>query len=677
MAAAVPAAGGEQPTKAYLTDSTNTLREVNKSKVAHMLSYLEDVSYGGVSNASVPEEEEEMQHRYAEMDSDANGTTRTGRPSLGPLSPAPLNRANSSVASLPSSVAHSDAGASCEQQRQASSSCSTRKRTPAVVECLAAPPTTYMGIKQKIESLQFEKDEALRDNAALRQRLAEARKADAQRKEELQHLIGLEAEDLRRELVETQRRYHERVDKLEAEREDLMRQVHALSYRLRDELRSREEEREKMEAANSAALSALKGRWQMQEKAARERWRIAESRRIKESTLQSLEPDIVLLLNRHKAEKARQREEFEAELRARDEIIAAKDASVDELRAKLRREAEEVLTREQRANRTALEEEVERVRRQLDEERRSSRAKCEEMTLSFDTERQRLQAEVAQLTSQALELRRQQTLAQASLHETIAKEVARLTGESHEQLAGVKDRLMLEVATREREVLEQNARRLEQREAELRQQMATERDAAIAHVVSRLKEEHLQAMAAVRGSDSALRDRHAQLQRDHARLTTELELAQQQLQAAIAARRSVENELSRLRAEADFSQERVRAIEARVAARLQAETEIRDSERQKQMHMMDARRVAELAEAADQREALSRKLVEAQAAHAAALREQEEAHHAALNQLNDRLLVALTRKENTIETLNQQIESLKEAVAVRDEELRRHLSLIQ
>ncbi|KPA86081.1 hypothetical protein ABB37_00348 [Leptomonas pyrrhocoris] len=659
------------------------LREMNEAKVANILSYLD-------SAAVVPISYEKLSHNSQNLRDVTNVTNSTS--SAIPLTASALQHvtgfspsSSSSIAPLPegwhrNSAADAGAGATGAIAALPSVNGSAFVPAPALAWITGggaeSAQNTYLGIRKRIEGLQFEKEQLQHDNDDLRSRLQLWRSEEQQRKAEMREAVQAEMEELQKGLAKERRRAKaegEKADKMKAE---LTRQVDALTVKLREETARRAEETRRLEAANAAAISSLRTKWAAQERANREKWRLAEAKRIKESTLQSLEPDIVLLLNRHKAEKARLREEYENELRQRDEVIAAKDASVEELKSKLQREAAETLTREQEAVRQSLRDESERIQRQLADERRSEKQKREQLEHHHEDQRRTLQHEIDRLGKEVLRLQSAQTTEQASFHEAVTKEVCRITAEANERMAALKDKMLLEFTTRERDLQGENHTYLRSKEDEMRRRCEVERDAAIAKVVQRLETEHLRTLESTRGSDGMLRERYLQVTREKERLQVELDLVKEQLKSALEVSKSKTDELARIQDVADLSQQHLDAIESRVRAEYAKRMGILDQEWQRKLHEFEAQHVAEVWEQQQRQTSLGQELSRLKCDYETEKKTIEQRHHAELSQINERVLVAMTKKENTIQYQSEQLLALQEAVSVRDQELQRHKQLL-
>ncbi|ESL12129.1 hypothetical protein TRSC58_00109 [Trypanosoma rangeli SC58] len=642
------------------------LRELNEAKVANILSYLDEaVATRPQLAASLTPHEEMLPDSYA-----SEGISLAPSTALNQLS---HNKPTS--AALPQN--QPSQRQQQQQQQQLLSSASASCLTSYVIGGSLDPYVgVYHGIKAKIEALRFSNDELRAENEELKARLGAARQREAEHVEKVQATNRTELQSLRNGLRESEEEHRRVMQGLQREKTQLTKAVESLTTQLRQEMLRREEEVARLESANAAAIAQLKTRWQAQEKAARERWRIAEAKRIKESTLQSLEPDIVLLLNRHKAEKARMREEFENELRQRDEVIASKEATVEEVKAKLARDAEAMMTREQNEFRGRLREEVERVNRQLEEERRAARQKTEGMEVFFEEQKSVMQREISRLQKELFALKETAATEKAMFHDAVAKEVAEITNNSNKIVSELKEKLMWEFSCREKETQVHNKHYLAAKEEELRRKCEAERDAAVAAATQRLGQTHIKYLTESHNNDDLLRDRVAQMNRENERLRVEAELLQEQLKSALDAMSRKEEDIMRLREAAELTDQRVKAIEDRIRGECDTRLHALDTEWQRKLRQFEIKHVEEVGGMQHEVEKVNIELEAAKNAAALELKSIEQKHAAELTSINERVLVALATKDNTLKAQTEQISLLQEALRLRDEHIARHRELL-
>ncbi|PWV21814.1 hypothetical protein C3747_1g23 [Trypanosoma cruzi] len=643
------------------------LRELNEAKVANILSYLDEaVATRPQLAAPFAQNDEMLPESYV---SEGIPLSSSAAPNRLLLNKPPL-------AAPPPQLTQRQQQQQ-QQQQQMSSSASASCLTSYVIGGTLDPYVgVYHGIKSKIEALRFSNDELRAENEELKARLSTARQRETEHVEKLQAAARSEVDSLRKGFQESEKEHNRVTQLLQREKAQLTKAVESLTTQLRQEMSRREEEVAKLESANAAAIAQLKTRWQAQEKAAREKWKISEAKRIKESTLQSLEPDIVLLLNRHKAEKARLREEFENELRQRDEVIALKEAEVEEVKAKLARDAEAMMTREQKEFRDRLREEIERVNRQLEDERRVARQKTENTEAFFEEQKSVMQREISRLQKELFALKEAAATEKATFHDAVAREVAGITANSNRIVSDLKEQLMWEFSQREKETRAQNAQYLAAKEEELRRKYEAERDAAVAAATQRLEQEHIKSLTESYNNDGVLRDRFAQMSRESERLRVEAELLQEQLKSALEAMNRKEEEIVRLREAAELTEQRVKAIEDRIRGECETRLHVLDTEWQRKLRQFEIRHVEEVG---GMQHELEKATIELEAAKNAAALEQrniEQKHNAELTSINERVLVALATKDNTLKAQTEQISLLQEALRMRDEHIARHRELL-
>ncbi|KEG13716.1 putative kinesin [Trypanosoma grayi] len=638
------------------SSACSDLRELNEAKVVNILAYLE--------SAVMPQQQQQQQQPQPQHEL----CTSESIPLTPSTTPNPAQYERPPSASLLQQQ---------QEQQQHLPSASASCLTSYIIGGSLEPHIgVYHGIKAKIEALRYSNDELRAENDELKARLSTARQREEERVGKSQALAREKLESLRAAICESEKKHNLTQQELLREKGQLTKAVESLTSQLRQEMSKREEEVAKLESANAAAIAQLKTKWQAQEKAARDKWKMAEARRIKESTLQSLEPDIVLLLNRHKAEKARMREEFENELRQRDEVIAAKEATLEEAKAKLARDAETMMAREQKEFHERLAAEVERVNRQLEEERRAAKQKRDDTEAFFEEQKTTMQREIARLQKELFVLKEAATTDKATFHDAVAKEVASITENSNQILANLKEKLMWESSRREDETQTRNAQYLAAKEEELRRKCEAERDAAVAEATRRLEQERMKSITESHSNDSLLRDRYAQISRENERLRVEAELVQEQLKAALDTIGRKEEEMARLREAADLTDQRVRAIENKIRGECDTRLHVLDAEWQRKLRQFEIRHVEEVG---TMQHELEKAAIDVEAAKNAATLEQrsiEQKHNAELTSINERVLVALATKDNTLKAQAEQISLLQEALRLRDEHIARHRELL-
>ncbi|RNF07644.1 putative kinesin [Trypanosoma rangeli] len=370
------------------------------------------------------------------------------------------------------------------------------------------------------------------------------------------------------------------------------------------------------------------------------------------------------------------REEFENELRQRDEVIASKEATVEEVKAKLARDANAMMTREQNEFRDRLREEVERVNRQLEEERRAARQKTEDMEVFFEEQKSVMQREISRLQKELFALKETAATEKATFHDAVAKEVTEITTNSNKIVGELKEKLMWEFSCREKETQVHNKHYLAVKEEELRRKCEAERDAAVAAATQRLEQTHIKYLTESHNNDDLLRDRVAQINRENERLRVEAELLQEQLKSALDAMNRKEEDIVRLREAAELTDQRVKAIEDRIRGECDTRLHALDTEWQRKLRQFEIKHVEEVGGMQHEVEKVNIELEAAKNAATLELKSIEQKHAAELTSINERVLVALATKDNTLKAQTEQISLLQEALRLRDEHIARHRELL-
>nr|CCD16661.1 unnamed protein product [Trypanosoma congolense IL3000] len=164
--------------------------------------------------------------------------------------------------------------------------------------------------------------------------------------------------------------------------------------------------------------------------------------------------------------------------------------------------------------------------------------------------------------------------------------------------------------------------------------------------------------------------------RENERLRAEVELLQGHMKNLMEELGRKDEEMARLRTEADLTDQRIKEIRDVVRAEDDAKLQVLDAEWQRKLRQFEIKHVEEVG--AMQHE-IEKVTIELQAVKNAAALEQrniEQKHNAELTCINERVLVALATKDNTLRAQTEQISVLQEAIRLRDEQISRHRELI-
>ena len=169
--------------------------------------------------------------------------------------------------------------------------------------------SVYEGIKTKLQKLKTENEHFKNENDSLRRELDAVRSNAASREKQIAARVEAECETKRQSLEKSVKKHLACIQTLLNDKEDLTKRLETMSRECTKLKEAHDSDKKKFEKAQASALSELQAKWQASEKQKREAWATKEAKKIKESTVKAMEPDIALMLNRHKAEKRRMEEE--------------------------------------------------------------------------------------------------------------------------------------------------------------------------------------------------------------------------------------------------------------------------------------------------------------------------------------------------------------------------------
>lgn len=529
----------------------------------------------------------------------------------------------------------------------------------------------FLELKDKMDRLRFDKEVLFREKEGLLEQLA----ASLEREKKAVHTVSAEYE---KELKSIKRRMREdsvvssRTRKeYELERNQLIETVEMLRRQVSQEAAARKDEVDRMEAAHTSALNILKAKYLSHDRATREKWKQQESKRIKESTLQSLEPDIVLLLQRHKSEKARLEEQFSRSLQQREAEWSTKENDFLQQLAEMEQmqRRHEVLRNNQKKE---YEESLQRVEREnqmlqvfwKDQLRKSEEESCAardtlisshcEASSKWSQERSRLESCITSVTDQRDNERQAfeeklRACAEKSRNDALLEEEKRRVSWT----AAKESELRLLFATELQEKLQQAERRLTQ-------QCEAERDTSIAAVIDSLQREHQQKLIQDRAEMTIKKEELQTCSRENEALRVELANCRQALERT-------EKETKVVLQTCREYEEKYQRLEAM----RYAESEQRTAEMDLQRSLADAewRSVLTATEASHTKKciALENALSDADKNYALLQRDMEESrnrliekHHAEVNQIEDRVLQTLRLKDDKCNELRRRIEEMEQ-----------------
>lgn len=535
----------------------------------------------------------------------------------------------------------------------------------------------FLELKEKMDRLRYDKDVLQQEKDLLLEQL----EASKERERQVRNGYAAQAEEevkrVQKELHRARKEHKHEMEKLREECGASTAQVEQLSRQLRHELQNREEERKRIEAAHTTALELLQAKYASKERLAREKWREQEAKKIKATTLQSLEPDIVMLLQRHKAEKARMEEDFTRAIRDRERDMATREKSMEERLRQLRQEFEErresEIAAQQRDESRRLMEEQKKLQRQADDALQAAqqawesahRTQIHELQERYSKqqreEREEYEAEMSKLRQEVQRLRTQYS--SELLHATqIAhqeEEVKRL----HWQEEFVK-------LTRE-EISSQCEREAQQKiqEAEraLQERLTRERDVAVTTVLNSLQQEHETEEEKRRQERQREKESLLQIQRNMELLRVERDDYRQQLQTCAAERDALQMRCKDASEKVKLYESKEKAREEEAAANAQLQERLLAVELERQQQVLQTQYAQEIALLEAQFKEKERKLQYQQSVLEEEKRSLVQQHHEELRKIQERVVETVQAKEEAMSELQRRAALLEQTLREREE----------
>ena len=660
------------PASAATTSCCSDIREMNDAKVNSILSYLDTVTVG---------------------DSFSRGSIGFGRHSLTAEAMHQLERVGSSHSSsacgplgiCTDRVLNSEnirPQQECSGGKVPASKASVASNvsfTPSAMMGLhtgADGAQVYSGIKKRIEELKSTVADLTRERDELAAKWSGAKEGERARIERVQKIATEEIEEIQKEHKRQYTSQTSMVSKLLAEKERLVATVEELRSTLKDMAERKERETRKLEDAHVTALNDMKGKWLVQEKQKREQWMLKEAKRIKEATLKAMEPDIALLMNRHKAEKARMKEEFDNEIKRREEQLEAKEATIQSVKERNAAGVEESIQRERDTFRKRILEQEARFDSMLDEQRRQFADKKSALEAFHADQRAAQQQTVKELEREIFALKASGAEESGRFLAEVSKEVERQV-EQREAHFKNRERMREEQAEAlKAKLVDECDAQLKREREELRIVMRKERDEAVSKVIAQLEAEHVAQLTAERENDKLTKEKYARQDRDFERLQREHQLTLQQL-TSISQQFDEQNRVvQRLQQEIKELRERESSVQGAAERAFEGRLQALDTMWQQKLHRFETSHVDDVlrlnSDAEMSKKAANEKIGELESE----LRNTEQRYNLELSNINDRVVGAMAKKDSQVHMLQEQLRLAQQLLNERDAELERHRSLL-
>jgi len=536
--------------------------------------------------------------------------------------------------------------------------------------------TVFSSIKEKLDTLRTEKEQLSATLKSLNQKSKIAKQKEEQRISNIQEVAMKNIDELKKEHSAAFQQQVRHMEDIVDDKMKLAKKVEALEREVRVLQDGKEGEKRRLEDAHAAALSQMKGQWQVQEKRRREQWAKDEAKKIHDNTVKSMEPDIVALLNRHRAEKHRMEQDHQDAIKRKDDILAAKEREVMEVRSRLSRDADEILMKERETHHQRLDDYAQRAQKQQDEmrrvfshERELSERSAEDQKQSLLKEVRRLEEMLAETTSRDNEFRKEhRDILREEKEKLIIERDAEISKSEkvfEDKLSGMRETLRSEME-----------KELQHKGEELEAKSKAQRDREISLVISSLEEDQLVFMKETKEKEKKLSERCSKLERELSQTRVDSELAADQSRNATAMLKQRETELASIRKQLEGLQETL--TDTVVVHNEQFDERLRqlDQAWQKKVSSLVQQHRDELEIKRRQIDGLEKERVEAQNDRGMFVKALEQKHGVELESINHRVLQVLTKKDAQIRDLSEQLITAEMRVRQFEGELERHKQLL-
>lgn len=528
----------------------------------------------------------------------------------------------------------------------------------------------FFELQEKMDRLRYDGKMLQHEKEVLLEQLEKAK----EREKETQRRTAKEAEaEVNRtkgKLLKTISDQEKQVECLQVEKKGLEKNVEELSREIREIKMHQDEEHHRIEAAHATALSLLQSKYTTKERAAREKWREQETKKIKASTLQSLEPDIVMLLQRQKAEKTRLEEEWTAVIREKDRKAKEAEEGWERKVMIMQHDFQEKLSSMRR------EQEREEVRRQEEMEARwkRERGQClsqmerttgmekeelrneleREFRLEKEKERERYEEDVRRWKDEAQRLRSQYNqelilATQAAHHEEESKRM-----KWQEEFAKHTEE---EVRLRYSRDFQQQVREME---VSLQQRYTKERDDAVEKVLSSLQQEHESEQEKYRRERQQEAKQLQHLQRDVESVREEKESYRQQLLVTTAERERLALQYQEMCESNRGYQVKEKMLMEKLEAKGKLEQDVLHSELERQKQELFTKYSNEKCLIESQYKERERLQQQELQGHIEEKRSLIQQHHEELRQIQGRVMDTVKAKETALCELQQRTHYLEQ-----------------
>ena len=346
----------------------------------------------------------------------------------------------------------------------------------------AASDVTNAMMSVKVELEEKKKTNELLQRALNQQREFTLRQARDMEKDAKQRL------DLQRQEYEsTIQRHLSFIDQLIDDKKILSDRCEELVKKLKETDKKYVDKISSLEQNHAAEVKKQKDVMQTAEKLRRERWIKDKSQQIKELTVKGLEPDIQKLIAKHKAEIKKLKSSHQADLLETDERVGRRYLhQIEELREQLEREKETACNRERDLAQSKFQKQMEDEEQAFQQQRRRLYAEIQEEKERLANQSQKQRKELDDLKEK---LEESHKAAMSSVENSSKHTLEELEHKHQSEIKELKERLEIEKQQWIENYMKKQDAMLLQKERELKESVRESRDKEIELVIRRLEEE--------------------------------------------------------------------------------------------------------------------------------------------------------------------------------------------
>ncbi|KAK3090467.1 hypothetical protein FSP39_012118 [Pinctada imbricata] len=346
----------------------------------------------------------------------------------------------------------------------------------------AANEVTSTVLSQRLELEEKKRTVIMLQKALNQQReltVRHAREADKDMKKRL---------DVQKdEYEETIKRHLSFIDQLIDDKKSLSEKCETLVKELKTVDKKYQDKIKSMEDRHSIEMQKIKDMHEAAEKLRRERWIEEKTKKIKEMTVQGLEPEIQRLIAKHKNEIKKIKQIQEADILASDERAAQRYVRMtEELRDQLAKEKEAACARERELAKERYEKELRNEEEAYQQQRRRLHQEVQEEKERVAIQASRQRTELDKLQRQ---LEDSHSLALSAMKVEFEKAREEQDKRHAIEIREMRERLKVEKESWEENFMKKQETWMSQKERELKDQVRRDRDKEIELVITRLEED--------------------------------------------------------------------------------------------------------------------------------------------------------------------------------------------